>query len=66
MKNSEILQQMVDHTQNLRNSIPGNPSPETLAAWRFEDMKREALIRYYQQQEIEEPTITLKSEVRVK
>lgn len=66
MKNSETLQLMADRIQNLRNSIPGNPSPETLAAWRFEDMKREALIRYYQQQEIEEPTITLKSEVRVK
>ena len=66
MKNSEILQLMADHAQNLRNSIPNNPSASTLAAWRFEDMKREALIRYYQQQEIEEPTMNLKSEVRVK
>lgn len=48
MKNSEILQLMADHAQNLRNSIPNNPSASVLAAWRFEDMKREALIRYYQ------------------
>ena len=66
MKNSEILQQMADHAQNLRNSIPGNPSASTLVAWEIEDTKREAFIRYYQEQEIEEPTINLKSEVRIK
>lgn len=49
--NLEALDIMINHIQNLRRSLPGEPSPETLAAWRLEDERRQMLRDYYAQQE---------------
>ena len=65
--NLEALDIMINHIQNLRRSLPGEPSPETLAAWRLEDARRQMLRDYYAQQEDPDDfTFSFSSEVNPK
>ena len=75
MKNSDILRMTTRHIQELRKSIP-NPSEETLAAWRLDDLHRETTLRYYEVLEAaeqakidadkEDYTFSITSEVKLK
>lgn len=47
----ELLEMQIKHTQDLRRSLCGEPSAETLAAWRLEGARMESMRRYYARQE---------------
>ena len=68
MDNTEIIDMMIKHTQDLRRSLSGNPSAPTLAAWHLEDSRHEMLRDYYARQEEEDSgfTFDFTSEVKRK
>lgn len=49
--NYETYKMMLNHIQNLRNSLSGEPSADTLAAWRLDDASHAMLLDYYARQE---------------
>lgn len=69
MDNTENIDMMMKHTQDLRGSLSGEPSAATLAAWRLDDARNEIMRRYYARQEAgaeETPHFTFTSEVKLK
>ena len=76
MKNSDILRLTMRHIQDIRKTIP-NPTEETLAAWRLDDLRHETTLRYYEALEAaeeakasaeaeEDYTFSITSEVKLK
>ena len=76
MKNSDILRLTIRHIQDIRKTIP-NPTEETLAAWRLDDLHRETTLQYYEALEAaeeaktsaeaeEDYTFSITSEVKLK
>ena len=76
MKNSDILRLTMRHIQDIRKTIP-NPTEETLAAWRLDDLHRETTLRYHEALEAaeeakasaedgEDYTFSITSEVKLK
>ena len=47
----EIQKMMQAHKQQLRNSLEGEPTAGTLAAWRLEDAHDQFMMNYYMAQE---------------
>ena len=54
MSNADFIEMAAAHTRMLRRSIK-DPSAATLAMWGLEDARSEALMRYYDAQEADEP-----------
>ena len=54
MNRVDYLEWAAAHARMLRRSIK-DPSADTLALWALEDARREALMRYYDAQEADEP-----------
>ena len=54
MSNADFIEMAAAHTRMLRRSIK-DPSAATLAMWALEDDCDEALMRYYDEQEANEP-----------
>ena len=51
MDNIDVIDMMTKHTQDLRSSLTGDPSADTQAAWRLEDVHRQMLRDYYARKE---------------
>ena len=65
--NYDTYKMMLNHIQNLRSSLSGKPSANTLAAWRLEDTSHAMLLDYYAQQDDDDAfTFDFSSEVRRK
>ena len=67
--NFELLEMQIRHTQELRRCLGGEPSADTLAAWRLDEARNEIMRRYYARQEAgveEAPHFTFTSEVKLK
>ena len=65
----DIQKMMQAHKQQLRNSLEGEPTAGTLAAWRLEDAHDQFMMNYYNmaQGEAAEPlNLNISSEVKVK
>ena len=63
--NLEIMDMMMKHTQDLRQSIP-NPSAATLAAWRLDDTSHAMMLDYYARQEDDNDGFTFEFTSEVK
>ena len=63
----DIQKMMQAHKQQLRNSLEGEPTAGTLAAWRLEDAHDQFMMNYYMaQEEAAEPLdLNISSEVKV-
>ena len=59
------FEMMMKHIQDLRNSLSGEPSAATLAAWRLQDTKYAMLMDYYARQD-DDFTFDFSSEVKRK
>ena len=59
------FEMMMKHIQDLRNSLSGEPSAATLAAWRLQDTKQAMLMDYYARQD-DDFTFDFSSEVKRK
>lgn len=65
--NYDTYKMMLNHIQNLRSSLSGEPSANTLAAWRLEDTSHAMLLDYYAQQDDDDTfTFDFSSEVKQK
>ena len=65
--NYDTYKMMLNHIQNLRSSLSGEPSANTLAAWRLEDTSHATLLDYYAQQDDDDAfTFDFSSEVKRK
>ena len=64
----DIQKMMQSNKQQLRNSLEGEPTAGTLAAWRLEDAHDQFMMDYYMaQEEATEPLdLNISSEVKVK
>ena len=61
------FEMMMKHIQDLRNSLSGEPSAATFAAWRLQDTKYAMLMDYYARQDGDDDfTFDFSSEVRSK
>ena len=62
------IQKMMQARKQLRNSLEGEPTAGTLAAWRLEDAHDQFMMDYYMaQEEATEPLdLNISSEVKVK
>ena len=75
-KRSDILRYSMIHKKELRRSIGGEPSKETLLLWSIEDQCDEHLLEYYLREEAaaaakeaakaEDFNVNITSEVRIK
>ena len=63
--NLDIMDMMMKHTQDLRQSIP-NPPAATLAAWHLDDARHEMLRDYYARQEDDDDGFTFEFTSEVK
>ena len=65
--NYDTYKMMLNHIQNLRSSLTGDPSAATQAAWRLEDTRLQMLRDYYARQEDPDDfTFDFSSEVKRK
>jgi len=66
--NLDVLDIMQNHRHNMRNILSGEPTKETLEAWRLNDVKYDFLSNYYVNKENTDDDFTFdfKSEVNLK
>ena len=73
--NSDMMRWIIKHKQDLRRSLDGEPSPDTLNAWSLEDQRDSFLLNMYLEEEAhaareasapEDFNVKITSEVRVK
>ena len=66
MTNADVMRYMIHHQQQIKIAND-NPSKETQAAWQLQSAHTQALLKYYEQDEVDDGyEVNFSSEVKVK